>query len=156
MRKFFTGKDRSFTQWKTEAENLIIRIFGESSNQYLQFKGAVRWYESHEPDKPTQSDNAAYYRMIETGYTKEAIEKMIDAEWDKLLKEKGVLKQLDKEHKTAVEEYVENLDAHTTLFKEKMRDAFTAWINEVELFSPTIEQTPQKQRGSMRINNLSS
>jgi len=33
LRKFISSKERSYNQWKNEAENLIIRLFGEKSNQ---------------------------------------------------------------------------------------------------------------------------
>lgn len=155
LRKFMSSDDRSYTQWKNEAENLVIRIFGESSNQYDQFHDIVYWYEDKEPSKPTQSDNAAYYRMLDNGYSKEQIERMSDEEWGKLLKEKGVLKQLEKEQKEALNTYVEKLDHHTSQFKEKMRDAFTAWINEIELFVP-VSDTPTRggSSGGTRIKNI--
>lgn len=155
LRRFESSEDRSYTQWKNEAENLIIRIFGEGSNQYDQFHEIVYWYGDKEPGEPSQSENAAYYRMLELGHTKEQIERMSEEEWAKLLKEKGVLKELEKEQKEEEKEYREKLDAHTSTFKDKMRDAFTAWINEIELFIPVSDQSPRHRfHSGTRINNV--
>ena len=141
LRKFSSYGDRSFTQWKNEAENLIIRIFGENSNQYEQFEKVINHYRNNEPKEPTQLEHAAYYRMLNLGYTEQQLKDMSDDEWNKELKKKGVLKKLEEERKEKAEEYLDELSENTDEFKEKMKDAFTAWINELELIVP--ECSPQ-------------
>ena len=152
LRKFTLSADRSYTQWKNETENLVIRIFDQSSNQYDQFDEIVSWYEDNQPEESERSEDVAYNRVIKMGYSsEEEIEEMSDKDWNKLLKEKGILKELEREQKQAEKEYEESACYHTSSFKDKMRDAFTAWIKELELFVPVSKIPAGREIGRAHV-----
>jgi len=155
LRKFESDEDRSYLQWKNEAENLIIRIFGEGSNQYSQFNSVIRNYENRQPEKRTLPRDYAYHRVLKLGHTEREIEDMSEGEWDKLVKKSGILKELAQEESEIEKEHTEKLFVHTNIFKEQMRDVFTAWIKELEIFVPVSdEKSPKRYSSGARIKNV--
>lgn len=157
QRKFTSIDDRSYTQWKTEAENLVIRIFGRASNQYNQFANITHRYGASKPKKPEQSSNKDVWTEVrKLGYTDDQIEKMSDEEWDRIVKENRILKKLEKEDKEAQVLYENKLQENTETFKNEMSDVFSAWIKELELFMPLEElhYAPRSSRGATIKNTL--
>lgn len=156
LRKFNSATDRSYIQWKNEAENLIIRVFGESSNQYKQFHSIDYKFRMNQPKEPAPNSNAAYYKMLKLGYTEAQIEEMTDAQWAKLISQKGVLKEVEKEQEEREEEYQATVQAYVNDLKIQMRDAFTAWINEIELFVPVEAIAKMQPKSGISIKNVQS
>jgi len=141
LRKFTSANDRSYTQWKNESENLIIRIFGVTSNQYKQFRDIDHWFITSKPSQPHSYNDAAYYKMLKNGFTKEQISAMSDEQWAKTITSNGVFEEVEREENKRQEEYETKVQNHVDMLKQKMKDAFTAWLNELELFQQ--EATPK-------------